>query len=164
MKNDNYDMEFISGIKNLIISLFSITLAYFAPIKDMVFVIFFIFMVNCISGMLAGIVAKHERFNIRKFLHCLLETCAYYMVVLTIYIIGEKMQNLNSALQCITGITYTICYFYGTNILRNSRKLFPNSKVLNFIYYVLSFEIVRRIPYLQNFLDHDLKDSNYEKD
>lgn len=151
-------MEIITGIKNMLATLFSITLAYFAPVTDMVFVIFFIFAINCIAGLIAGIVAKHERFNNRKFFHCLLETFVFYVIVLSIYIIGEKMKNLDGALQCITGIVYAVCYFYGVNTLRNMRKLFPHSRPLNFIYYVLSFEVVRKIPYLQQFLDNEKKE------
>lgn len=148
-------MEIVTSLKNLLVTLFSVTFAYFAPVRDMVFVIFFIFAVNCIAGMVAGIVAKHERFSNRKFFHCLLETFVFYMIVLCIYVIGEKMKNLDGAMQCITGVVYAICYFYGVNTLRNLRKLFPQSRTLNFIYYVVSFEIVRKIPYLQQFIDKE---------
>lgn len=148
-------MEIVTSLKNLLVTLFSVTFAYFAPVRDMVFVIFFIFAVNCIAGMVAGIVAKHERFNNKKFFHCLLETFIFYMIVLCIYVIGEKMKNLDGAMQCITGVVYAICYFYGVNTLRNLRKLFPQSRTLNFIYYVVSFEIVRKIPYLQQFIDKE---------
>ena len=148
-------MEIVTSLKNLLVTLFSVTFAYFAPVSDMVFVIFFIFAINCIAGMVAGIVAKHERFSNKKFFHCLLETLVFYMIVLSIYVIGEKMKNMEGAMQCITGVVYAICYFYGVNTLRNLRKLFPTSKPLNFIYYVLSFEIVRKIPYLQQFIDHE---------
>lgn len=153
----NDDMEIVTSIKNLLVTLFSVTFAYFAPVRDMVFVIFFIFVINCVAGMVAGIVAKHERFNNRKFFHCLLETLVFYIIVLSIYVIGEKMKNMEGAMQCITGIVYAIIYFYGVNTLRNARKLFPNSRPLNFIYYVLSFEIVRKIPYLQQFIDNEKK-------
>lgn len=148
-------MEVITSLKNLLVTLSSVTLAYFAPVTDMVFVIFFIFMVNCIAGMVAGMVAKHERFSNKKFFHCLLETFVFYVVVLSVFIIGERMHNLSGAMQCITGIVYAICYFYGVNTLRNLRKLFPQSRPLNFIYYVLSFEVVRKIPYLQQFIDKE---------
>lgn len=153
----NDDMEIVTSIKNLLVTLFSVTFAYFAPVRDMVFVIFFIFVINCVAGMVAGIVAKHERFSNRKFFHCLLETFVFYIIVLSIYVIGEKMKNMEGAMQCITGIVYAIIYFYGVNTLRNMRKLFPHSRPLNFIYFVLSFEIVRKIPYLQQFIDNEKK-------
>lgn len=143
--------DMVASLKNLMVAFFSIMLAYFTPISNMVFVIFFIFALNCVAGMVAGIVTKQERFSIKKFFHCLLETFMFYVIVLSVFVIGEKMNNLNGALQCIAGIVYAICYFYGVNTLRNLRKLFANSRALNFMYYVLSFEIVKKIPYLQQF-------------
>lgn len=145
----------ITGLKNLMVTFFSITLAYFAPMSDMVFVIFFIFALNCLAGMVSGIVTKHERFSIKKFFHCLLETFVFYVIVLSVFVIGEKMNNLDGALQCIAGIVYAICYFYGVNTVRNLRKLFPGSRVLNFMYYVLSFEVVKKIPYMQQFKERE---------
>lgn len=145
----------ITGLKNLMVTFFSITLAYFAPMSDMVFVIFFIFALNCLAGMVSGIVTRHERFSIKKFFHCLLETFVFYVIVLSVFVIGEKMNNLDGALQCIAGIVYAICYFYGVNTLRNLRKLFPGSRVLNFMYYVLSFEVVKKIPYMQQFKERE---------
>ena len=41
--------------KNLIVSVTSVLIGYFAPLKDIVFVIFFIFLLNCLFGLLAGV-------------------------------------------------------------------------------------------------------------
>lgn len=148
-------MEIVTNIRNLLATLLSVTLAYFAPITDMVFVIFFIFCINCVAGMVAGIVTQKERFSNRKFFHCLLETLVFYVIVLSVFVVGEKMRNVDGALQCITGIVYAVCYFYGVNTLRNLRKMFPASRPLNFLWWVLSFEIVKRIPYLQQFNENE---------
>jgi hypothetical protein len=129
--------------------------AYFAPIQNMVFVIFFVFAINCMAGMIAGIVAKHERFNLKKFFHCMLETFVFYVIVLSVFTIGEKMRNLDGAIQCITGVVYAILYFYGVNTLRNLNILFPESKVIRFLFYVLSFEVVKKIPYMQQFINKE---------
>lgn len=144
-------MELVTNLKNLLVTLFSVTLAYFAPIGDMVFVIFFIFLINMVAGLVSGIVIDNEGFNIRKFFHCIMETCVFYLIVGSVYLIGEKLHNVNGALQCITGVVYAILYFYGTNILRNLQKIFPDNRVLSFIYYVVSLEVVKKIPYLQQF-------------
>ena len=53
-------MDFFTEIKNLLVTLFSVTLAYFAPISDMVFVIFFIFLINMMAGLVSGIVVDNE--------------------------------------------------------------------------------------------------------
>ena len=136
----------IQSIKSLVVTMVSILLAYLAPISDMVFVIFFIFLINCIAGLIAGIGVNRERFNLKKFFRCIFETFVFYVLV-----IGEHLGNQEGAIQCITGIVYAICYFYGVNVLRNLYKLFPASRPLKFFYYVLSFEIIKKIPYMQQF-------------
>lgn len=150
-------MNFFGELKNMIVTLCSITLAYFAPVKDMVFVIFFIFLINMLAGLVSGIVVDNEGFNNKKFFHCIVETCVFYLIVGSVFLIGEKLHNIEGALQCITGVVYAILYFYGTNTLRNLKKLFPDNKVIAFIYYVVSFEVVKKIPYLQQFQDQEEK-------
>lgn len=148
-------MDIYTSIRNLLASVFSVMFAYFAPIQNMVFVIFFVFAINCMAGMIAGIVAKHERFNLKKFFHCMLETFVFYVIVLSVFTIGEKMRNLDGTIQCITGVVYAILYFYGVNTLRNLNILFPESKVIRFLFYVLSFEVVKKIPYMQQFINKE---------
>ena len=148
-------MDIYTSIRNLLASVLSVMFAYFAPIQNMVFVIFFVFAINCMAGMIAGIVAKHERFNLKKFFHCMLETFVFYVIVLSVFTIGEKMRNLDGAIQCITGVVYAILYFYGVNTLRNLNILFPESKVIRFLFYVLSFEVVKKIPYMQQFINKE---------
>ena len=148
-------MDIYTSIRNLLASVFSVMFAYFAPIQNMVFVIFFVFAINCMAGMIAGIVAKHERFNLKKFFHCMLETFVFYVIVLSVFTIGEKMRNLDGAIQCITGVVYASLYFYGVNTLRNLNILFPESKVIRFLFYVLSFEVVKKIPYMQQFINKE---------
>lgn len=143
--------EIINEIRTTLTTLISITLAYFAPIQNMVFVMFFLFLLNMVAGLIAGIIVDNEEFQFKKFFHCILETFCLYTIVLTIFLIGEKMENMIGAMQCISGIVYTCVWFYGTNILRNLKKINPDSKIIAFLYYVMSFEIVKKIPYLQNF-------------
>ena len=138
-------------IRNLIITIAGVLLGYFAPLKDIVFVIFFIFLLNCIFGLVAGVGVQGEKFSLKKFFRCIMETLVFYVIVLSIFVIGEKMGNLDGALQCISGVVYAIIYFYSVNILRNVNKLLPKSKVIKFLYFVLSFEVIKKIPYLQQF-------------
>ena len=138
-------------VKNLIITIVSVLIGYFAPLKDIVFVIFFIFLLNCIFGLMAGVGVEGERFNLKKFFRCIMETLICYIIVLSIFVIGEKMGNLPGALQCISGVVYAIIYFYAVNILRNTHKLLPKSRVIKFLFFVLSFEVIKKIPYLQQY-------------
>lgn len=141
----------LNTIRNLVITVFSVLLGYFAPLKDIVFVIFFVFLLNCIFGLVAGVGVQGERFSLKKFFRCIMETLVFYVIVLSIFVVGEKMGNVDGALQCISGVVYAIIYFYFVNILRNAHKLLPKSRVILFMYYVLSFEIIKKIPYLKQF-------------
>lgn len=141
-------------IRNLIISICSILIGYFSPLGDIVFVIFFVFLLNCIFGLVAGVGVEGERFSLKKFFRCILETLVFYVIVLSIYVIGEKMGNESGALQCISGVVYAVIYFYATNILRNLHILLPANRWIKFLYYVLSFEVIKKIPYLQQYQDH----------
>ena len=141
----------IDTIRNLFITIVSVLLGYFSPLKDIVFVIFFVFLLNCIFGLVAGVGVQGEKFSLKKFFRCIVETLVFYVIVLSIFVIGEKMGNVDGALQCISGVVYAIIYFYSVNILRNTHKLLPKSKVIMFLYYVLSFEVIKKIPYLQQF-------------
>ena len=142
-------------IRNLFATIASVLVGYFAPIKDVVFVIFFIFLLNCIFGLLAGVTVEGERFNLKKFFRCIMETLVFYVIVLSIYLVGEKMGNQPGSLQCISGVAYAIIYFYAVNILRNAHKLLPKSKGIKFLYYVLSFEVIKKIPYVQEYLENE---------
>lgn len=153
-------------IRNLIITIVGVLLGYFAPLKDIVFVIFFIFLLNCIFGLVAGVGVQGEKFSLKKFFRCIMETLVFYVIVLSIFVIGEKMGNVDGALQCISGVVYAIIYFYSVNILRNVNKLLPKSKVIKFLYYVLSFEVIKKIPYLQQFQEKkdEVEDSIKKED
>jgi hypothetical protein len=146
-------MELIIDIRHLFAALLAVVAAYIAPIQDTVFVIFFLFIINGIVGMLAGFIANDEHFNFKKFFHCLIEALVYFALVSCISVVGTKMHNLSGAMQCISGVVYAIIYFYSVNIMKNLKQLFPGNKAIKFIYYVISFEMIKRVPYLQQFID-----------
>lgn len=158
--NKKLMQNLIVEARNAIVTLLSVTLAYFAPISDMVFVIFYLFLFNMLAGMIAGMVVNDEAFKLKKFFHCILETFVLYVIVLSVFCLGEKMHNTDGAMQCISGIVYAIVYFYSVNILRNLKLLLPDSRPISFLYYVVSFEIVKRIPYLQNFNEQKKDEPN----
>ncbi len=141
-------------IRNLFVTVTGVLLGYFAPLKDIVFVIFFVFLLNCLFGLIAGVGVENEKFSLRKFFRCIMETMVFYVIVLSTYVVGEKMGNQEGALQCISGVVYAIIYFYAVNILRNMHKLFPRNRWIKFLYYVLSFEVLAKIPALKGYQEH----------
>lgn len=155
----------LNGTKNILATLFSVAMAYFAPIQDMVFIIFFLFLVNCIVGMITGMLVEREGFRLRKFIHCISETLAFYLIVVCLFVVGRNMDNMDGAMQAIGGVIYSIIYFYSVNVLRNLTYIFPESRTLIFLYWMVSFEFIKKIPALQRFNDYckEHKKENDEK-
>lgn len=150
------DMEnLFTPLKSALVAALCAVLAFFAPIANLIFAVFIIFLLNCIAGIIADVVTEKKPFKIQKFFHCLLETLVFYFIIMTVYVIGDKLLNMDGAIQCSTVIVYAILYFYSTNILRNCYKLFPDSKTLKFLFYVLSFEIIKQLPYMERFKEKE---------
>lgn len=145
----------LTTIKPMLVTIFSVIMAYLAPVSSMVYVIFLLFLANCIAGIVSGMVVEKEAFSVRKFFHCLLETLVFFILVILVYILGDLMEKPGAAIQCITGIVYAVIYFYSVNVFRNLAKLFPDSRTLKFLYYVLSFEILKKLPFLKKFEENE---------
>lgn len=142
-------------LKSVLVTALCAVLAFFAPIANLIFAVFIIFLLNCIAGIITDVVTDNKSFDLKKFFHCLFETMVFYVIIMAVYVIGDKLLNLAGAIQCSTVIVYAILYFYGTNILRNCAKLFPDSKTLKFMYYFLSFEIIKKLPYMEKFKEKE---------
>lgn len=145
----------LTTFKPLMVTIISVIMAYLAPVSSMVYVIFLLFLANCIAGIVAGMVVEKEAFSVKKFFHCLLETLVFFVIVILVYVLGDLMDKPGAAIQCITGIVYAVIYFYSVNVFRNLAKLFPDSRTLKFLYYVLSFEILRKLPFLKKFEENE---------
>ena len=142
-------------LKSVLVTTLCAVAAFFAPIANLIFAVFLIFLLNCVAGIIADVVTGNRSFDLRKFFHCLLETMVFYVIIMAVYFIGDKLLNLAGAIQGSAAIVYAILYFYGTNILRNCYKLFPDSRTLKFMYYVLSFEIIKKLPYMERFKENE---------
>ena len=141
--------------KNLLIGLITGIAAYLNPISGEIKSLIAVFALNFICGLLTALLINHESFSFKKAWRCIVEATIFFALVSCIYFIGEHKGNPEGALQCVSFITYSVFYFYGVNTLRNLNILFPESKVIRFLFYVLSFEVVKKIPYMQQFINKE---------
>lgn len=141
------------SIKTLIVGLAVNLLAYFRPIGDEVFLLAMVFLINFMTGLVADIVINGNSFEFRKAWRCINEVTVFFGMALFIFMFGEKKGWPGGATQCVSFLTYVITWFYSQNVLRNLRILFRRGtvayKVTDFLYYVLSVEFIKKIPFLQ---------------
>lgn len=141
----------MENIKNVIVYALAAIGAYFSPIQSIFFGVLWIFFLNFVFGLINGIVVNGEAFSLRKAFTCLVEAMVLFLLMASIFFIGDRIGNKAGAMQCISAIVYALIYFYAVNILKNIKGLFPANRLIKFIYYVVSIEFVKKIPYLQDF-------------
>ena len=108
MQNIN-DMEnLFTPLKSVLVTALCAVLAFFAPIANLIFAVFIIFLLNCVAGIIADVVTDRKSFELKKFFHCLLETLVFYVIIMSVYFIGDILLNLSGAIQCSTVIVYAV--------------------------------------------------------
>ena len=137
--------------RDIVACAFSAIFGALSPIHSIIQACMIIFAANFIAGIAAGAFVQHERFSLRKAFNCILEAAIITTLIAMILVIGDKIANHNGAMSAISVVVYALIYFYGVNILKNLSRIFPGNKLIDFLYYVLSFEVVERIPYLSQY-------------
>lgn len=154
-------------VRNFIVGIVMAVLAYLRPIEGELWSLFLIFFLNFVFGYLSGMIVKGEDFSLKKAFRCIGEATVFFILCTAIYAIGRLKGELVGALQCVSFITYTIIYFYSTNVLKNLKQIFREGtapwSVVSFIYYVMRFKFIERIPFLADYMNiKDRKGRNDE--
>lgn len=151
-------------LKNLFVGLVTSAAAYLHPVSGDIKSLIALFAVNFLFGLLAGLLANNEIFSLKKAFRCILEAMSFFMLVCAIYYIGEQKGNPDGSLQCVSFVTYSVFYFYGVNVLRNWKLLCRTGstmyKCVSFLYYVVSVEFIKSVPFLSNYYQKGTKCEN----
>jgi len=146
----------MDNYRTMIAGFLSGILGWLQPIEGDIFTMIFIFILNFVAGYFAGKI-KGEEFDLDKAIKCMFHAFIFFGLVGSIYIVGRLKQQQDGAIQCVSTVVWVLIYFYGTNILRNTKLMLDQNttayKVVDFLYYLLSFEIIKKIPALGNYLE-----------
>lgn len=154
-------MNGFDGIRVLFVGALSSVCSFFAPITDYVFALAIVFLFDFFAGLISSILVDNEKFKFSKFRKCLIDIMVYLIIITSIYAVGKFTHKPDGAIQCASGVMFVIIYYYAVNIFRNLSLLMPNNNSIKFIYYVLSFEIIREYPIFKRF--NDRKDKKEDK-
>lgn len=154
-------MNGFDDIRILFVGVLSAVCSFFAPITDYVFALIIVFLFDFFAGLISSILVDNEKFKFSKFRKCLIDIMVYFIIITSIYAVGKFTHKSDGAIQCASGVMFVIIYYYAVNIFRNLSLLMPNNNSINFIYYVLSFEIIREYPIFKRF--NDRKDKKEDK-
>lgn len=148
-------MDYFTQFKGALVGLLSAVMAFLAPLAADLYVMLILFAANALFGIVADIV-DGRKWDKQKIRVAFIEALLFFLFVLIIYGIGSLKGNMDGAMQCVSFISYSLIYYYGTNIARNMMNILPDGSVghqcFKFIYYVLSVEFIKNIPFLSAYL------------
>ena len=143
-------------IRALLVSIFTGITAFLHPISGDVYSLLLVFLVNFLCGLIAAY-CKGEKFDFKKAFRCVTEAAMFFFLIASIFAVGKFKGNESGALQCVSFVVYAVTYFYSVNVLRNLQNIFkPGTaaySAVKFLYYIISVEFVKNIPYLQDYLN-----------
>lgn len=158
----------VEQAKNIIVWIITAVIAYLKPIEGEMWSLFLIFLLNFAFGYLSGMVANGEDFSFKKAFKCIGEATVFFVLCASIYMVGKFKDDEAGALQCVSFITYVIIYFYATNILKNLKKTFKKGTtpwmIVVFLYYVLRFKFIERIPFLAEYMNLKNRENETDED
>ena len=147
----------IEHIRHLLAGIAIALLAFLRPIGDELLSLIIVFVLNFFVGVMAGMIANHEDFDLKKAFRCIAEATVFFVLCCAIYAVGNLKQQHDGALQCVSCITWLVIYCYSLNILKNLKKVFRRDTapymIVSFLYYVLKFKFVERIPFMSDYLN-----------
>ncbi len=131
------------------------------PIRNDIFGLVLLFSLNFVVGLFADL-SNHRDWSFKKAFCFFRDAAVYFVMVASMYVLGHLKGEEQAAVHCVSFMIYVAIYFYGTNILRNARMLTQEHstlfRILDFLYYVLSFKVVGKYGYLKSYME------SYEKD
>ncbi len=136
-------------------------LAYLKPISGDLQSLIALFAINFVVGLLNGLLVRGESFSYKKAWQCINEAVMFLMLICFAYFITERVENQAQGIRIISFFVWSIIYFYVVNIIRNLKGLFFRHTIayrtLNFLYYIISIEFVKHLPYLDDYLRKEKK-------
>lgn len=153
----------MDDIRIILANLISAVFSFLSPIQDFMVSIVVLFTVNFIFGLTADIVDgtgwKWKK-AFKFFTHCLI----FFALAASVYVCGHYMHNESGAVQCVTYICYVAIWAYSVNVLRNLRIILkqgtPLYKVVDILYYVLTLKMVSKIPFINDYINHQQEEAS----
>jgi hypothetical protein len=148
-------------LKDIIVIVFSTLLGFFAPIGDFIAAILILMAVNFISG-LAEDELNGTGWKSKKAFKAFSELFVLTGIGAFVYAMGHFMHAEQESVTCVSAVCYAAIYFYTRNIIFNWLKITPKETTLHkfflFLYWLVGFYFLERVPWLKAYFTSGQKD------
>jgi hypothetical protein len=146
-------------LKTILCTFQALLLAFVTQSIHALCLLIILFIGNIIFGLVADLFYNGNCFSFKKFLQACIEFSIYVCLLGGIVVISYFLEENELGKFAIKTMSWLFVYAYGTNILKNAKAILPRSIIVNFTYYIFSFEVIKKIPYFESFQQHLNKDT-----
>lgn len=152
----------IDYLRCAVMTLVSSVITMFSPIRDVMIGMIILLSVNALFGLVADIIDGNG-FCMRKALSFLGQCFVFFGLVTSLFAIGHFIHKHNEAVTCVSLVSIITTWVFAVNILRNCKECVPNKspmyKLFDILHYIVSVQVIERIPYVANYMTDRKKDS-----
>lgn len=153
----------VDFLRTAIAMLFSCLLTLFSPIQDILIGMVVLLAMNGLFGLLADII-NGNGWKMNKATRFLVQCFVYFVLVMALFVVGHFIHKDSEAATCVSIISIITTWVFSINILRNCRNCCPKTssmyKLFDILYYVVSIQIVEKIPFVASYIAHKAEENN----
>lgn len=129
-------------VRGLLQAVLILVASYLAPLSNAFAVLIVMAVADVFGGMAGNVWTGREEFKFRKAFRAIYKIISYCVMVLLVHFCVSSFGEGSLAGTLVKFLTWTISYWYLSNILGNMCKAFPQSKGFLFLYLALSLKIL----------------------
>ncbi|MDD7468328.1 MAG: phage holin family protein [Bacteroidales bacterium] len=129
-------------LRTLIQAVLLLVASFLSPLSNAFTVLIVMAVADVFGGMAGNVWTGREEFKFRKAFQAIYKIIAYCVMVLLVHFCISSLDAGSLAGTLVKFLTWTISYWYLSNILGNMCKAFPRSKGFLFLYLALSLKIL----------------------
>jgi hypothetical protein len=115
---------------------------------------FFFFLADFVTGLLASW-RKGEKFTSAKARWSFAKSFCYLGSFAVIIFIGVSINQMPEFMNILKVVVWAAIWFEAVSNTENMESMFPESKFIKFLHYMLAVEWVKKIPMLSDFLKEE---------
>lgn len=134
--------ELAERIRTMIQAVIVLIITYLTPLRNAFIALIVMAVADVFGGMAGNVWTGREEFKFRKAFVAIYKIITYLVLVLLVHVVITSFEEQQLAAMLVKFLTWTISYWYLSNILGNMCKAFPSSKGFLFLYLALSLKIL----------------------
>lgn len=142
----------IVDLKGLVVTVVGLMASLFAPILDFMMAMLILLTVNLLFGI-ASAWAAGERWSWKKASMFFVFCFGLFGTFASMFAVGHFLHEDAEAALCVKYACFIAVWVFGTNILKNWRKMLKEGtatwKFVDILFYVLTVQFVEKLPWVK---------------